>query len=133
MDWDAGRVFHSDHNLVPQGEVTVADGEISLSDARGRFREFVRNFRVRNVFVYREQLKQRYHKGEYWLEVNLSDLGAYDSQLQECLQRSPGRFLPSFESGVNDAMAGLLCVTILCNFPVVELSRTHCCRAFIRQ
>ena len=75
--------------------------------AQARFREFIRNFRNGPLFPYREQLRQRYHKKENELTVNLGDLNKYDPHLQTFLQADPRRFIAHFEKAAQDVLQQL--------------------------
>lgn len=117
--WDADRISYSNQNLVAAApEVAPA---IDLDTARARFREFIRTFRVNNVFPYRcaavpcrrrpdaytqaltcvrvcdvdsEQLVSRWNKHEHYIEVDLTHLQSFDEDLQDMLQLHPADLLP---------------------------------------
>ena len=85
MDWDTGNIYVSNQHLGdtgPANTVTHTDRfQLSVSTARRKFRNFVRNFRSGGRFLYREILLQNYRKRIYCLEVSLSDLNSYDEDL----------------------------------------------------
>ena len=97
MDWDDGNIYVSNQQLgVTRSEATRVGTEVSslsVSAARRKFRDFIRNFRSGNRFLYRETLLQNYRKSIYYLEVSLSDLNSYDENLQEALRKEPSKFI----------------------------------------
>jgi DNA replication licensing factor MCM5 len=73
------------------GRLRVGAYEIEGSTARSRFREFFRNFRLGNVYLYRDALIRHWNRGEYFVEVDLAHVHEYDEVLLQSLQvkRSP--------------------------------------------
>ena len=59
--------------------------DIDGSSARNRFREFFRNFRLDNVYLYRDSLIRQYNAGLMFVEVDLSHLNQYDAVLYNSL------------------------------------------------
>ena len=78
----------------------------SNHEMQNRLREFLRNYRKDNAqtFHYREQLIQNYRKKEYWIEVDIEHVGAYDDLLLEMILRSPNDSLQQFENAARDAL-----------------------------
>ena len=106
MDWDQGAVTYSDQQLVAgDGD---GGGQVSKLSIRQRFREFIRNFRQGNNFVYRNQLLQRWRKRDFYLNVDLQDVLSYDPELNDLIQRSPNDYVPLFEQACKDALARLI-------------------------
>lgn len=62
------------------------DYDIDGSTTRSRFREFFRNFRIDNVFTYRDALIRHWNKRELFVEVDLAHLNQYDPVLFNSLQ-----------------------------------------------
>ncbi len=81
MDWDEGRIFVND----------TVDAQ-SEEKPEKLFDKFLRNFREKNIFVYREQLKRNCRLGNYFLIVSLEDLESF-GQLATKLKADPSRFL----------------------------------------
>lgn len=66
---------------------TESDGyKISGSEARRKFREFFRNYRLGNVYYYREALLRNWNKEQYFVEVDIAHIYEYDDVLLNCLQ-----------------------------------------------
>eukprot|EP00605_Chrysophyceae_sp_TOSAG23-4_P000993 GSChrysophyteH1.ASY1.ANO1.1094.1 assembled CDS len=56
---------------------------------RARFREFFRNFRQGNVFIYRDALVRQWNRREYFVDVDLAHINEYDEVLFNNLQSRP--------------------------------------------
>ena len=83
--------------------------ELEGSSARLRFREFFRNFRQGNVYIYRDALVRHWNRREYFVEVDVGHVNEYDAILTQALQTRPDEILPFFEQGAKDALQ--LCLT----------------------
>lgn len=81
MDWDEGGVFVNDSAVGPNDERPDK-----------LFDRFLRNFREKNIFVYREQLKRNCRLGNYFLIVTLEDLESF-GHLATKLKSDPTRYL----------------------------------------
>ena len=62
------------------------DYEISGSLARMKFREFFRNYRIGNVYHYREALLRHWTQGLHFIEVDLAHVTEFDEILLNNLQ-----------------------------------------------
>jgi len=148
MDYDESRIYYSYQNLqanqnnndneAQRGDLDDAnDGfldvnNVNLNAVKRHFREFLRNYRQKQRYLYRERLlrmHQRTSGDEYTtttenyltpnqqrslnannasIYVNLAHLGEYDSALLDLLQSQPTTVLPPFESAAADALKSLL-------------------------
>lgn len=70
------------------GSNNLVNFEIDGSGARNRFREFFRNFRLENVYLYRDALIRHWNRKELFVEVDLSHLNQFDEILFNNLQVS---------------------------------------------
>jgi hypothetical protein len=68
------------------GGSRLVNFDIDGSSARNRFREFFRNFRLENVFIYRDALIRHWNRKEMFVEVDLSHLNQFDEVLFNNLQ-----------------------------------------------
>ncbi|KAJ1624805.1 MCM2/3/5 family-domain-containing protein [Pavlovales sp. CCMP2436] len=98
--YDEGGVYVNDMGAPMDEE----DGD-SRNASRIKYREFIRTYRdeQRGTFIYREQLLAHYNAGEYYLDINLDHLLAYDSRLTNALMASPGVHLALFEKAATEA------------------------------
>lgn len=55
--------------------------KLSGAQARQRFREFFRHFRLGNAFPYRDALVRHLNREEYCVEVDLAHVQEYDAKL----------------------------------------------------
>lgn len=51
---------------------------------------------------FRDTLKRNYNLGQYWLEINLEDLAAFDESLAEKIQKLPTEYLSILEEAAKD-------------------------------
>jgi len=80
--------------------------EFRLAESRigyeSRFKDFIRDFRVNNSFIYRDALRQHLNQNLYWLSVNLDDLTAFDEELSDNLKHNPSEFLSLFSNAAKE-------------------------------
>ncbi|CAM9349081.1 unnamed protein product [Ascophyllum nodosum] len=108
MDYDADRITYTNQNLVGPGRNDgLDDGGMSGVEAKRQFREFIRSYRIGNLFPYRDQLLQRYRKRETYLEVDLGHINEFRPQLLDMLTLKPVEYLPLFEEAAQEALKQL--------------------------
>eukprot|EP01083_Nonionella_stella_P074460 202004_1 len=90
-----------------RGDESSEGGEFNarLKVARSKFRQFLRDWRYEETFIYRDQLKDHYIAGTYSLEVDFVDVIHFDKDLSDNLQTEPGSFLPLFEQAAQEIVA----------------------------
>lgn len=54
------------------------------------------------LIILRDTLKRNYNLGQYWLEINLEDLAAFDESLAEKIQKLPTEYLSILEEAAKD-------------------------------
>ena len=54
------------------------------------------------LYFYRDSLKRNYNLGQFWIEVNLEDLAAFDESLAEKVYKQPTEYLPLFEEAAKN-------------------------------
>ena len=68
-----------------------------------KFRDFLREFYVDNYdYKYRNQLRDHYNLGEYWISVSLEDLDSYDEILSDKLKNQPSLYMEYFEQAATE-------------------------------
>lgn len=111
--WDSGRVTVSSKSLIENDEgdewnmegVPNTDNlEISKEEAQKRFILFIRDFKIENSFIYRDQLRSNYTLAKYFLQVELEHLFQFDEELASLLQHFPEQLLPSFEEAAAESV-----------------------------
>lgn len=98
-DFDAPQIFFSDNfaNDDPR------EDQLKLQSYKKKFKEFIRQFHEGNFnYKYRDLLKRNYNLKEYWIEINLEDVGAFDESLAEKIYKQPTEYLPVFEEAAKD-------------------------------
>lgn len=96
--WDGERApFVLERNTEDAPQWNSWDGAISRDNdsykisgatARAKFREFFRNYRLGNLYFYREALLRNWNKGDYFVEVDIAHVYEFDDILLNCLQVS---------------------------------------------
>ena len=88
--------------------VVPARQRLSRHEVKNQLREFLRNFRANHFYVYRDQLLQRYRRGEYKLEVDMDDLLNYgNGDLLDLLMMYPNEYHPLFEVAAKEALMAI--------------------------
>ena len=82
LDMETGRVYTT---ATFQGEQV----ENSLQSIELRFLNFIKNFRLSDAFIYRDQLERNVRQEKWFLEVDLQHLIAYDEYLADDLKNRP--------------------------------------------
>ncbi len=68
------------------GDREMVDFNVEGASAKVRFREFFRNFRHDNVYIYREALLRQWNRRDFFVEVDLAHLNEFDEVLFNSLQ-----------------------------------------------
>mmetsp|Transcript_12370 Transcript_12370/g.18763 ORF Transcript_12370/g.18763 Transcript_12370/m.18763 type:complete len:729 (-) Transcript_12370:32-2218(-) len=106
--WDGERAPHvlERHDNSWDRTATLSNDSFNISGAKARhiFREFFRNYRLGNIYHYREALVRNWNQGLYFIEVDLLHITEYDVILLNCLQTRPDEMLPFFELAAKDAL-----------------------------
>ena len=85
MEGGAVTVLQPPEDAV-EGLQHSSEGTIEQFQARKLFREFFRNFRLGNVFIYREALMRQWNCGQYFVEVDLFHVQEFNRSLFNNLQ-----------------------------------------------
>ncbi|KAI8854439.1 MCM2/3/5 family-domain-containing protein [Chytridium lagenaria] len=93
-----GAVFST--NVLP-GEIPEDDSNEALKE---RFTQFILNFRIDHVFIYRDQLRQNLLLKNYFLEIDLSHLTHFDEELATGLRNRPAEYILLFEEAAMRAL-----------------------------
>ncbi|RWS31678.1 DNA replication licensing factor mcm5-A-like protein [Leptotrombidium deliense] len=79
------------------------DSAASNLNIKRKLKEFLREYHDGNFsYKYREQLKNHYNINQYWVEVSIEDLSAFDEELANKVLRSPSETLPLFEEAAKE-------------------------------
>ena len=92
-DFDQGEIFYSDQGLdAPDASNTSSPAHTLI-----QFREFLRQFRIDEDFVYRDMLRGAIGMKQYAIDVDIDHLMEFDDQLTNELLLRPSLNLPMFE------------------------------------
>ncbi|KAK5647912.1 hypothetical protein RI129_002804 [Pyrocoelia pectoralis] len=98
--FDNAGIFFSD-NFAP--EDTQNEATTNLQGIKKKFKNFLREFHSENFnYIYRDTLKRNYNMQNYYLEVNLEDLGSFNETLAEQILKQPTEHLPVFEEAAKE-------------------------------
>ncbi|KAF2153351.1 MCM-domain-containing protein [Myriangium duriaei CBS 260.36] len=61
---------------------------------------FILEFHVDNTFKYRDQIRENVLSKQYYCDIDIADLIAYDEQVAHQLNNEPGEIIPLFESAI---------------------------------
>lgn len=77
--------------------------EIKSDQSKTIFKNFLKEFYEGNYnYKYREQLKDHFNLGEYWITVNLEDLDSYDEIVSDRLKKNPAMMMEFFEQAATE-------------------------------
>ncbi|GBC07304.1 hypothetical protein RclHR1_07380004 [Rhizophagus clarus] len=99
--WDKGQTYHT--GLHPTR--IEKDSRTSLEL---KFLTFLDQYRVEELFVYREKIKRNFEARNYYVDVHIEHLDLYDRQFSDKLKETPADLLPLFESAVEKFARKLL-------------------------
>ncbi|XP_015836849.2 DNA replication licensing factor Mcm5 [Tribolium castaneum] len=98
--FDDPGVFYSDNFTVEDNQ---SDPQINLQGVKKKFKEFIRQYHTDNFsYKYRDTLKRNYNLRQYYLEVNIEDVGAFDETLADKLYKHPSEHLVIFEEAAKE-------------------------------
>lgn len=96
---NGNQVYYTDQQLVANDRHD--DFNISnFAEAENKFMHFVRECQIRNIYIYREQLKANVQRGKYFLKVDMEHLVAFDDPLVAQFRTNPNDYLKVFERAV---------------------------------
>eukprot|EP01087_Luapelamoeba_hula_P011252 TRINITY_DN3032_c0_g2_i1.p1 TRINITY_DN3032_c0_g2~~TRINITY_DN3032_c0_g2_i1.p1 ORF type:complete len:676 (+),score=69.50 TRINITY_DN3032_c0_g2_i1:885-2912(+) len=104
--FDESRVWTSATDRVAQQVKGSALAKSFVADEEPRaiiakFKDFIVEFRQENTFIYRNQLLRRVNVRQYFLEVQLEHLAAFDESLYDALRSRPEHYIPLFEQAAH--------------------------------
>lgn len=76
----------------------AVEGGRENESLRSKFKRFLKEFYEGNHdYKYRDQLKDHFNLGEYWISVSLEDLDMFDEKLSDDLKKNPTKMMEIFE------------------------------------
>ncbi|KAL2919540.1 minichromosome maintenance protein 5 [Polyrhizophydium stewartii] len=119
--WDAGRVTSTAVYPTEQR----ANSHVVVER---RFLEFLRSFRIDNVFLYRDQLQKNLLLRERFIEVDMAHLLSCDEDLASNIKERPKEYLALFEKAAAELALQLNLIdaaTVALPFQVMVISRSN--------
>lgn len=137
MDYDEDRIYYSYQNLHtnnranrgsnqnPQNDADELESDnVNLQAVKRHFREFLRNYRQKQRYLYRDRLLRMHQRtsGDEFTSsfskkgynnkasiiVDLAHLGEYDTTLLDLILRQPAHVMPAFEAAAVDALKSII-------------------------
>ncbi|XP_023022934.1 minichromosome maintenance 5 [Leptinotarsa decemlineata] len=98
--FDDPGIFFSDNFSVDENQ---SDVQVNLIAVKKKFKEFLRQYHTDNFnYKYRDTLRRNYNLGQYFLDVNIEDVGSFDENLADKLYKQPSEHLPIFEEAAKE-------------------------------
>ncbi|KAI9484300.1 MCM2/3/5 family-domain-containing protein [Zychaea mexicana] len=102
IGWDRGQIYSTGGVLPGEDRVN------SHAELTSQFLQFIQNFRIDNAFVYRDQLSDNLMLKQHFIEVDMSHLISYNTDLANRLIAEPAAMLPLFEAAVKESAKRIL-------------------------
>lgn len=91
-------VFFSDNLLTDEEAPSGSQTGLNVNVVKKRFKEFLGDYHDGDFeYKYRNQVKDHYNVGQYWIEVSVDDLASFDADLADKLVKFPIEYLHVFE------------------------------------
>ncbi len=94
MAFEGQEIFYTDQSLLPDNQQEEQRGSVILK----RFEHFLREWKVKKQYYYREQLIRNVNLQKNFIEVDIEDIKNHDEELAESLLKSPLQTHPLLES-----------------------------------
>lgn len=95
-------VFFSDNFGADHQQEFDQEHDLNRATIKKKFKMFIREFHINNLFIYRESLRRNYNSRRYWIDIELRHLSDYDDNLCDHLQKQPAESLPLFEEAAKE-------------------------------
>ncbi|CAF4299960.1 unnamed protein product, partial [Rotaria sp. Silwood2] len=97
--FDNDGIFFSDNFVDNNFE---HENELNRALIKKKFKMFIREFHINNLFIYREMLRRNYNSRRYWIDIELCHLSDYDDNLCDHLKKRPTELLSLFEEAAKE-------------------------------
>ncbi|CAF1617500.1 unnamed protein product, partial [Adineta ricciae] len=95
-------VFFSDNFGADNNNEFDNENDLNRASIKKKFKMFIREFHINNLFIYREMLRRNYNSRRYWIDIELRHLSDYDDNLCDHLKKQPAELLPLFEEAAKE-------------------------------
>lgn len=86
-------------------DATFAQGEDTNLQVQAQLEAFILDFRLDNVFVYRDQLRENALLEKYYCDVNIGDLIKFNEEIAHRLVNEPADIIPLVCCGIYSCRA----------------------------
>lgn len=96
----------------------------SFNEITRAFRSFILEFRIENLFIYRDQLRENLLIKNYFLKLNSEHLIGFNEELNKRLMDEPAEMIPLFENAITDVAKRIAYISteeVPNNFPRCQL------------
>ncbi|KAI9209755.1 MCM2/3/5 family-domain-containing protein [Polychytrium aggregatum] len=121
--WDKQESFTISGVGVNNQEASLT--EINFPQVEKKFGEFLRNFRVDNNYIYRDQLRQNVLTKLFFIEVDIAHLISFDEDLATQIKEKPADILPLFELAVKNMATSFQIVSEVPDCQVMLISNAN--------
>ncbi|CAK3839429.1 DNA replication licensing factor mcm5 [Lecanosticta acicola] len=90
------------------GESAAADGEESNRQLRQKITKFVLEFHLDSIYIYRDQIRENVLSKQYYCDIDIAHLIAFDEELADRLNNEPADIIPIFESALKKCTQRIL-------------------------
>jgi len=99
--FDDPGIFFSDNFA---SESNADRNQSNFQVVKRKFKDFLSEYREEGNFnyKYRDALKRQYNLKQYWLEVSLQDVCAFDETIADKLEKQPTEHIPLFEDAAKE-------------------------------
>ncbi|EGP85117.1 unnamed protein product [Zymoseptoria tritici ST99CH_1A5] len=84
------------------------DGDSSNKQIQKELVAFVLDFHLDNVFIYRDQIRENVLSKQYYCDIDIAHLIAYNEELANKLNNEPGDMIPIFEAALKTCTQRIL-------------------------
>lgn len=90
-------IYFSD-NIINEDGNNANGSTFNFNSVKKHFKVFLRNFHTGDFnYKYRDQIKEHFGINQFWIEVSLNDLGVFNDELADKVNKSPIEHLKIFE------------------------------------
>ncbi|KAK3686788.1 minichromosome maintenance protein 5 [Vermiconidia calcicola] len=96
------------YSLSLFGEDRSANGDQSNRQIQQELVDFILEFHLENVFIYRDQIRENVLSKQYYCDIDITHLIAFNEHLAHRLNNEPGEIIPIFEAALKTCTQRIL-------------------------
>nr|POE72764.1 dna replication licensing factor mcm5 [Quercus suber] len=90
------------------GESQTDNGDTTFKQTQKELVSFIMEFHLENVFIYRDQIRENVLSKQYYCDIDITHLIAFDEDLAHRLNNEPAEIIPIFESALKTCTQRIL-------------------------